>query len=68
MMRYAVLVVFFLVALGGAYFLGRSHAELKIVKEKVEVVKYVSKGVSEIQARPNAHRDELLKLMHEGKL
>lgn len=26
----------------GFYFLGRSHAEVKIVKEQVEVIKYVN--------------------------
>ena len=67
-MKYAVGLVLFAVALGGAYLLGRSHAEVRIVKEQVEVVKYVSRGMAEVQARPNAGRDELLKLMYDGKL
>lgn len=50
------------------YFLGRSHAEVKIVKEQVEVIKYVEKKKADILARPNAGRAELLKLMHNGKL
>lgn len=67
-MRYAVGFVFFAVALGGAYLLGRSHAEVRIVKEQVEVVKYVSRERAEVHAKPNAGRAELLKLMYDGKL
>ena len=33
--KYAVLIGLFAVALGGAYLLGRSHAEVRIVKETV---------------------------------
>lgn len=66
--KYAVLIGLFAVALGGAYLLGRSHAEVRIVKEQVEVVKYVSQKKAEIYAKPNAGRAELLKLMHDGKL
>ncbi len=68
LMRYALLIGLFAVALGGAYLLGRSHAEVRIVKEQVEVVKYVSQKKAEIYAKPNAGRTELLKLMHDGKL
>lgn len=67
-MRYAVGFVLFAVALGGAYLLGRSHAEVRIVKEQVEIVKYVSRERAEVHAKPNAGRAELLKLMYDGKL
>lgn len=67
-MKYAVLIGLFAVALGGAYLLGRSHAEVRIVKEQVEVVKYVSRERAEVHAKPNAGRAELLKLMYDGKL
>ena len=50
------------------YYLGRSHAEIKIVKEQVEVGKYVEKKKSEIAARPNASRNDLLELMRQNKL
>lgn len=57
------------------YLLGRSHAEVKIVKEQgkeiikeVEVIKYVEKEKSKIWRKPNANRDDLLKLMHENRL
>lgn len=42
-MRSAIIFVLYISTLIGAYFLGRSHSELKIVKEQVEVVKYVEK-------------------------
>mgnify|MGYP000880473848 CR=1 FL=1 len=67
-MKYAVVIVLFAFAVGGAYFLGRSHAELKVIKEKVEVIKYVDRKRAEIHARPNVSRDELLKLMRAGQL
>jgi len=67
-MKYAVVIVLFISSLFGAYFLGRSHSELKIIKEQVEVIKYVDRKRAEIHARPNASRDELLKLMRAGQL
>lgn len=67
-MKYAILFVLFLSSLAGAYFLGRSHSELKIVKEQVEVIKYVEKKKADIYSRRNATRPELLKLMYDGKL
>ena len=68
MVRYAVYFVLFISSLLGAYLLGRSHSELKIVKEQIEVVKYVSKETAKIHAQPNLGRDSLLELMHNGKL
>lgn len=50
------------------YCLGCSQAEIKIVKEQVEVIKYVDRKRAEIHARPNVSRDELLKLMRAGQL
>lgn len=63
-----IFVLLFFSLLIGAYFLGRSHAKLKIVEKEIEVVRYVDKKKAEIQARPNASRNELLKLMRAGKL
>jgi hypothetical protein len=68
MVKYAVYFVLFISSLFGAYLLGRSHSELKIVKEQIEVVKYVNKETAKIHAQPNASRSELLELMHNGKL
>ena len=67
-MKNAVVVILFVSCLAGAYFLGRSHSELKIVKEQVEVVKYVEKKKAAIYSQPHASRDELLELMHGGIL
>ena len=67
-MKYAMVVVLFVACLVGAYLLGRSHSELKIVKEQIEVVKYVEKARADIYSRPNANRDELLKLMRQNVL
>lgn len=63
-----IFILLFFSLLAGAYSLGRSHAELKVVKEKVEVIKYVEKERAAIQARPNAGRGDLLKLMRAGQL
>lgn len=68
-----------LIMIGGLctafYFLGRSHAEVKIVREQgkeiikeVEVIKYVEKEKAQIWSKPNANRTELLKLMHDSEL
>ena len=67
-MKYAILSVLFLSSLAGAYFLGRSHSELKIVKEQVEVIKYVEKKKANIYSRRSATRPELLELMYNNKL
>lgn len=57
------------------YMLGRSHAEIKIVREKgeeiikeVEVIKYVEKEKAQIWAKPNASHDELVSLFMQGEL
>lgn len=67
-MKNAVVVILFVSCLAGAYFLGRSHSELKIVKEQVEVVKYVEKKKAAIYSQPHASRGELLELMRDGIL
>lgn len=58
-----------------SYLLGRSHAEVKIVKQKgeeiikeVEVIKYVDKQKADIWARPNASDAELIGLFMQDKL
>lgn len=57
------------------YYLGRSHSEVRIIREQgeaiikeVEVIKYVEKEKAKIWSKPNAGRNELLKLMHNGEL
>lgn len=68
MVKYAVYFVLFISSLFGAYLLGRSHSELKIVKEQVEVIKYVNKEKAEIYSKPNASREQLLDLMKKNML
>lgn len=67
-MKNAVVIVLFFSCLLGAYLLGRSHSELKIVKEQVEVVKYVEKKKADIYSRPNASKEQLLGLMKSNVL
>ena len=57
------------------YMLGRSHSEVKIIKQakkeiikEVEVIKYVEKEKAKIWVKPNANRDALLKLMQADQL
>ena len=57
------------------YLLGRSHAEVKIIKQRgeeiikeVEVIKYVEKEKAQIWAKPNASVDELTLLFMQGEL
>ena len=68
MKRWIIALIIAAFVWGSGYFLGRSHAEVKVIKEQVEVVKYVEKKKAEIHYKPNAGRDDLLKLMHNGKL
>ena len=67
-MKNAVVFILFISAMLGAYLLGRSHSELKIVKEQVEVIKYVNKEKSEIYSKPNLSRDAILERMRDNKL
>lgn len=57
-----------LMALGGGFLYGKSQAKTQIVEKQVEVIKYAARKRAEIQARPNANRDELLMLMRSGNL
>ena len=47
---------------------GRSEAKIQVIEKQVEVIRYVEKKKAEIHARPNAGRDDLLKLMRAGRL
>ena len=52
----------------GGFLYGRSQAKTQVVEKQVEVIKYVAKKRAVIQAKPNANRDELLKLMRANNL
>ena len=68
--------MFLIAALCAAcYMLGRSHSEVKIIKEQgkevikqMEVIKYVEKEKAKIWVKPNADRADLLNLMRGGEL
>lgn len=68
--------MFLIAALCAAcYMLGRSHSEVKIIKEQgkevikqVEMIKYVEKEKAKIWVKPNAGRADLLNLMRGGEL
>lgn len=51
-----------------SYQLGASQKEVKIVTQKVEVIKYVEKKKAGIYSKPNASKSELLKRMRAGVL
>lgn len=51
-----------------SYQLGASQKEVKIITQKVEVIKYVEKKKAAIYSKPNATRSELLVLMRAGSL
>ena len=75
MIRYGLLILMITGLCTAFYLLGRSHAEVKIVKEKgeeiikeVEVIKYVEKEKAKIWSAPNADRDTIINLMSEGEL
>ena len=50
------------------YHLGKSQAEIKIIEKEKEVIKYVERKKAAIAARPNAGRDELVRLFKSGLL
>lgn len=71
-MKYAIPVVICLLILVGAYasgyMAGKRNAELKVVKETVEVVKYVEKQKAQIYSAPDINRDTALRLFHDNIL
>lgn len=72
LIRWAV-TMFMVVALCFAFYevgqeVGRSEARVQVIEKQVEVIRYVEKKKAEIHARPNAGRNDLLKLMRAGKL
>ena len=47
---------------------GRQQAKVQIMEKQVEVIRYVEKKRAEINARPNANRSDLLKIMYADQL
>ena len=73
--KWAVCLVLIASLCAAFYFLGRSHSEVKIIKQRgeeiikeVEVIKYVEKEKAQIWAKPNASHDGLIGLFMQDKL
>lgn len=73
--KWAVSLVLLTALCFACYMLGRSHSEVKIIREQgkeiikeVEIIKYVEKEKAKIWTKPNANRDELINLMQSGQL
>ena len=70
--KYAIPVIVSLLAGLGIYYsgymAGKNNAELKVVTEKVEVVKYVEKQKAQIHSQPNVSRDGALQLLNNNIL
>lgn len=49
-----------------SYYLGKKNAEIKIIKEQVEVIRYVDKKKADIYSKPPADANAIFKLMREG--
>ena len=47
---------------------GQKEAKIQIIEKEVEVIRYVAEERAKIQSAPNAGRNELLELLHDGKL
>lgn len=72
MMKYAILVIVSLLAGLGIYYsgyvAGKHNAELKVITEKVEVVKYVEKQKAKIYSTADISRDSALQLFNDNIL
>lgn len=66
--RWAVSLVMVIVLCFAFYEIGKKQAKIEVVEKQVEVIRYVEKQKSLIQARPNVGRSDLLELMRAGKL
>lgn len=70
--KYAIPVIVSLLAGLGIYYsgymAGKRNAELKVIKETVEVVKYVEKQKAKIYSEPNVSRDGAIKLFNDNIL
>ena len=67
LIRWAVTFVM-VAALCFAFYEAGQEVRVQVIEKQVEVIRYVEKKKAEIHARPNAGRDDLLKLMRAGRL
>ena len=66
--RWAVSLLMIAALCLACYDIGKSHAEIKIVEKEKEVIRYVEKKKAAIHSRPNAGRDELVRLFKSDVL
>lgn len=50
------------------YEIGKSKAKIQIIEKEKEVIHYVEKKKAKIAAKPNAGRDELIRMFNSGIL
>ena len=50
------------------YEIGKSKAKIQIIEKEKEVIHYVEKEKAKIAAKPNASRDELVRMFKAGIL
>jgi hypothetical protein len=50
------------------YEIGKSKAKIQIIEKEKEVIHYVEKKKAKIAAKPNASRDELIRMFNSGIL
>lgn len=51
-----------------SYKYGTAQAKVKIIEKQVEIIKYETKEVSKIMAKPNLDDDNIVRLFSAGKL
>ena len=50
------------------YYLGKAHCKQENISNEIKEIKYVKDKEIKILSRPNANRDDLLKLMYDNRL
>ena len=68
MKRFVVLAISIIALCLACYFLGKSHAEVKIITKHTKEVVYEKKKKAKIWTTPNDSRDILLERMRKGIL
>ena len=63
-----VRIALFIFLLSIFYYLGNLHCKQKNITDQINEIKYVKEQEIKILLRPNADRDELLKLMYDNRL
>ncbi|MCM1324493.1 MAG: hypothetical protein NC218_10250 [Acetobacter sp.] len=51
-----------------SYIYGKSQSKTEIIEKQVEIIKYETKEICKIMAKPNLDDDNIVKLFRAGKL